>query len=137
MTWIITLYLFFHTKSKASSWKSYYLILNQQQQEQSLSHLINPILGFRFISAYLSPWFHVFGSSFPKFFLCPKHPNSISSLLFDFLMQNWNYRGNQVNGGMVSIFDGVSRYCTWVFYFKDYNKIQISCKKGSLSIFGG
>ena len=40
--------------------------------------------------------------------------------------------------GMVLIFGGVSRYCSWVFYFKDYNTtIQIPCKKGSLSDFGG
>ena len=32
--------------------------------------------------------------------------------------------------GMVLIFGGVSRYCTWAFYFKDYNtKIQILGKK--------
>ena len=39
----ITLYLFFHVKSKASSLKSCYLIPNQSQQEQSIDHLINPI----------------------------------------------------------------------------------------------
>ena len=32
----------------------------------------------------------------------------------------------------ILIFSGVSRYCTWFSYFKDYNTtIQISCKKGN------
>ena len=37
-------------------------------------------------------------------------------------------------GGMVLIFGWVSRYCTWVFYFKDYNTaIQISVKRKKLA----
>ena len=40
--------------------------------------------------------------------------------------------------GMVLIFGRVSRYCSWAVYLKDYNTtIQIPCKKGSLSVFGG
>ena len=37
-------------------------------------------------------------------------------------------------GGMVLVFGWVSRYCTWVFYFKDYNTaIQISVKRKKLA----
>ena len=37
---------------------------------------------------------------------------------------------------MVLIFGGVSRYCTSVFYFKDYNTaIQISDKKRKFKCF--
>ena len=38
--------------------------------------------------------------------------------------------------GMVLTFGVASRYCTWVFYFKDYNtKIQISDKKRNFKPF--
>ena len=30
---------------------------------------------------------------------------------------------------MALVFCGISRFCTWVFYFKDYNIKQISGKK--------
>ena len=37
---------------------------------------------------------------------------------------------------MVLTFGGVSRYCTWVFYFKVYNTaIQISGKKKEVKVF--
>lgn len=39
-------------------------------------------------------------------------------------------------GSMILIFGGVSRFCTWVLYFKDYNRtIHISSEKRKFKHF--